>query len=155
MIEFADFSQPQSNRVVLEEQLRATIHELGEQCAKRQAVVRWLGDRSDRQILADENQLSYVFRNVMLAILSQIKIGSEVNLDVQQEGSVVISYSREGARMASITQYLAAPSDATEEITLPLRILLAKELVQRNGGGLAIGRADGEREILRMEFPVA
>ena len=155
MIEFADFSKPQSNRVVLEEQLRATLDELGEQCAKRQAVVRWLGDRSERQILADENQLSYVFRNVMLTILSQVKMGSEVNLDVQREGSVVISYSREGARMASITQYLAASSDAAEEITLPLRILLAKELVERNGGGLAIGRADGEREIVRMEFPVA
>ncbi len=155
MIEFADFSQPQSNRVVLEEQLRATLDELGEQCAKRQAVVRWLSDRSERQILADENQLSYVLRNVMLEILSQVKMGSEVNLDVQREGSVVISYSREGARMASITQYLAASSDAAEEITLPLRILLAKELVERNGGGLAIGRADGEREIVRMEFPVA
>jgi DNA-binding NtrC family response regulator len=155
MIEFADFSQPQPNRVLLEEQLRATVNELGEQCAKRQTVVRWSGNRSDRQILADENQLSYVLRNVMLAILSQVKMGTEVDFDTEPDGSVVISYFREGARMASITQYLSPPSHGTEEITLPLRILLSKELVERNGGGLAIGRAEGEREIVRMEFPVA
>src|SRR4051812_33738563 len=145
MIEFADFSQPQPNRVLLEEQLRATVNELGEQCAKRQTVVRWSGNRSDRQILADENQLSYVLRNVMLAILSQVKMGTEVDFDTEPDGSVVISYFREGARMASITQYLSPPSHGTEEITLPLRILLSKELVERNGGGLAIGRAEGER----------
>jgi len=39
--------------------------------------------------------------------------------------------------------------------TLPLRILLAKQLVERNGGRMVMDQSDSERDILRMEFPVA
>ncbi|MPZ77525.1 MAG: hypothetical protein GEU77_13490 [Deltaproteobacteria bacterium] len=155
MIEFADFSQPNVNRVSLEERLRSSVDEVGSECAKRQAFVRWQGNEFGQPILADEGQLAYILKNVLLAILSQVKMGSEVNIDVAGQGTAVISYSREGARMASITQYLGSPSEGTGESILPLRLMLAKQLVERNGGGMAIDSSDSEKEILRMEFPIA
>jgi DNA-binding NtrC family response regulator len=155
MIEFADFSQPRLDRVSLEERLRSTIDQLREDCGKRQAAVRIQSSRTGAAILADENQLDYILRNVLSAVVSQAKVGSEIGVDIQQTGTVVISYLREGPRMASITQYLGSLSEAAGESILPLRILLAKQLLERIGGEIAVDSTDAEKEIVTMEFPVA
>jgi hypothetical protein len=82
-------------------------------------------------------------------------MGSEIGVDIQQTGTVVITYFREGPRMASITQYLGSLNDAAGESILPLRILLAKQLVERMGGQIAVDSTDAEKEIVTMEFPIA
>jgi DNA-binding NtrC family response regulator len=155
MIEFADFTQPRINRVSLEERLRSTVDEVGGDCGKRQATVRWQTNGFSPRIVADEDQLDYILKNVLLAIVSQAKVGSEIAISIRQNGKVDISYLREGPRMASITHYLGSVSEAGEESILPLRILLAKQLVERNRGKIAVDSSDAEREILTMEFPIA
>jgi hypothetical protein len=90
-----------------------------------------------------------------LAVVLQAKIASEINISIRQDGKVDISYLREGPRMASITQYLGSVSEAAGETILPLRILLAKQLVERNRGQIAVDSTDPEKEILTMEFPIA
>ncbi|MCE3242309.1 MAG: hypothetical protein K0Q83_2816, partial [Deltaproteobacteria bacterium] len=155
MIEFADFSQPRIDRVSLEERLRSTVDELREQCGKRQAAVRLQSNRVGPAIFADENQLDFILKNVLSTVVSQAKTGTEIGVEIQQTGTVVISYVREGPRMASITQYLGSLSEAAGESILPLRILLAKQLVERIGGEIAVDSTDAEKEIVTMEFPIA
>ena len=155
MIEFADFNQPRVNRVSLEERLRLAIDEVGSECGQRQASVVWQTNGFRPPILADEDQLDYVLKNVLLAIVWQAKIGTQINIDIRQDGKVDISYVREGPRMASITQYLGSLTEAAGESILPLRILLAKQLVERNRGTIAVDSTDPEKEILTMEFPIA
>ena len=155
MIEFADFSQPRLERVSLEERLRSTVDELREECGKRQAPVRLQTSRIGPAIFADENQLDYLLKNVFSTVVSQAKMGTEIAVEIQQTGTVVISYVREGPRMASITQYLGSLSEAAGDSILPLRILLAKQLVERMGGEIAVDSADAEKEIVTMEFPIA
>jgi sensor histidine kinase regulating citrate/malate metabolism len=87
--------------------------------------------------------------------VSQAKAGSEIGVEIQQKGTVVISYLREGPRMASITQYLGSLSEAAGESILPLRILLAKQLVERMGGEIAVDSSDAEKEVVTVEFPIA
>ena len=147
MIEFADFSQPRIDRVTLEERLRSTVDELREESGKRQAPVRVQTSRVGATIFADENQLDYILKNVFSTVVSQAKVGTEIGVEIQQTGKVVISYAREGPRMASITQYLGSLSEAAGESILPLRILLAKQLVERNGGEIAVDSTDAEKEI--------
>ena len=154
MIEFADFSAPRRGAIVLGEKLRTIVNEIGGECAKRQTRIQWTGNGSACEIRADDSQLAYILKNVLLAVLTQTKMGSEIDIDVEHDGSVVISYVREGARVASITHYLSGPSGHPNESLLPLRILLAKQLVERNGGRLAIDQSDSDRETLRMEFPL-
>jgi signal transduction histidine kinase len=155
MIEFADFTQPRVNRISLEERLRSTVDEVGGECGKRQAVVRWQTNGFSPRIVADEDQLDYILKNVLLAVVSQAKIGSEIGISIRQDGKVDIAYIREGPRMASITQYLGSLTEAAGESILPLRILLAKQLVERNRGKIAVDSNDPEREILTLEFPIA
>ena len=155
MIEFADFAQPRRGDVALNEKLRAALAEIHGECAKRQARVEWKENGAAHIIQADESHLAYILKNVLLAALSQTKMGSEIVLDVSRHGALVISYRREGARVVSIAHYLDEVSPRPDENILPLRILLAKNLLERNGGRFAIDSSEDDRETVRMEFPIA
>jgi signal transduction histidine kinase len=154
MIEFADFAAPRRTKVVLAEKLRSAVEEVGAEWAKRQTRVQWKGTASTCEISADESQLDYILKNVFFAVLAQAKMGSEVEVALEADGATTIAYVREGARVASITHYLGVHSEQMIETLLPLRILLAKQLLERNGGGLAIDQSDSDRETVRMEFPL-
>ena len=155
MIEFADFTQPRWSKVPLQEKLRSVLNEVTNECARRQAQIRWKGNGYSREIKADETQVKYVLKNVLLAVLSQAKMGSEIEINVEKQGCVTISYFREVARVASITHYFDKSSSSPSESVLPLRILLAKQLVERNGGNMTLDYSDTEKDILKMEFLIA
>jgi DNA-binding NtrC family response regulator len=154
MVEFADFAAPRGATVILGEKLRSVVEDVGGACAKRQTRVKWTGNGGTRAIRADDAQLTYILKNVLLAVLAQAKMGSEIEIELTGNGSVVVSYMREGARLASITHYLSETSGESHESLLPLRLLLAKQLVERNGGRLVMDQSDNERETVRMEFPI-
>ncbi|HEY7217613.1 MAG TPA: hypothetical protein VH985_04405, partial [Candidatus Binatia bacterium] len=75
-------------------------------------------------------------------------------IDGSRQGALAIRYLREGARVASITHYLRENAGPNETI-LPLRVLLAKHLLERNGGRFGIDPSNADTETVRMEFPVA
>jgi hypothetical protein len=82
-------------------------------------------------------------------------MGSEIEINVEKQGCVTISYLREVARVASITHYFDKSSSGPGESVLPLRLLLAKQLVERNGGDMVLDYSDNEKDILKMEFRIA
>ncbi len=154
LLEFADFAQPRRSDVVLSEKLRSVLSEIDGQCAKRQTRFEWKNNAAAHNVRADESQLVYILKHVLLAVLSQARMGSEIEIDASRQGALAISYLREGARVTSITHYLDASSQPNESI-LPLRVLLAKHLLERNGGQFGMDQSDGDTEIVRMEFPIA
>ena len=155
MIEFADFAQPRWNKLALQEKLRSALNEVTDECARRQAQIAWKGNGYSREIKADETQVKYVLKNVLLAVLSQARLASEIEINVEKQGCVAISYFREVGRVASITHYFDKSSSSQSETVLPLRILLAKQLVERNGGNMILDYTDSEKDLLKMEFLIA
>src|SRR5499433_123978 len=155
MIEFADFAQPRWRKVELQEKLRSALSEVTNECSRRQAQIRWKGNGYSREIKADESQVMYVLKAVLLAVLSQARMGSEIEINVEKQGCVAISYFREAGRVASITHYFDKSSSSRSETVLPLRILLAKQLVERNGGNIILDYSHTEKELLKMEFLIA
>ena len=155
MIEFADFAQPRWNKLALQEKLRSALNEVTDECARRRAQIAWKGNGYSREIKADETQVKYVLKNVLLAVLSQAKLASEIEINVEKQGCVAISYFREVGRVASITHYFDKSSSSPSETVLPLRILLAKQLVERNGGNIILDYTDSEKDLLKMEFLIA
>ena len=155
MIEFADFTNPRSIRVALAEKLRSVVREIHGECAKRQMRFEWKGNVAADEIQIDESQLAYILKNVLRVTLSEAKMGSEIEVDVSRPGTLAIRYLREGARVASISHYLDEQGSRSNDRILPLRVLLAKHLLERNGGQFAIEPFEGEKEIVRLEFPLA
>ncbi|HET9915490.1 MAG TPA: hypothetical protein VFQ89_00165, partial [Candidatus Binatia bacterium] len=106
------------------------------------------------QIRSDEKHLTYILKNVLLAVLAEAKMGSEIEIDMSQPGTLAITSLREGARMGSVSHYLSDSGLQPEEGLLPLRLLLAKHLLEKNGGRFIADRSDAEKDIVRMEFPI-
>jgi DNA-binding NtrC family response regulator len=154
MSEFAGFDQPRKISIALKEYLSATLAAIDGDCARRQLRVGWKGNGQGVKIMADAAQLQYALKNTMLAILSQARMGSEIELALGEHGSLTISYRREGERTQALTNYVddAMPDGAS---LLPLRIMLAREIVERSGGRFGMEQQpDGDREVVTMEFPV-
>jgi DNA-binding NtrC family response regulator len=154
MVEFADFSQPRKVTIPLDEQVRAMLAEIGEESAQRQVRLGWKGNDNGATIVADEAQFKYVLKNTLLAVLLQAKMGSEIEIGIAKPGCLMVSYQREVARVASITQVLGGSTVGADESVPPLRILLAKQVLERNGGRIRTDRAESDRDMLQMEFPI-
>jgi hypothetical protein len=86
--------------------------------------------------------------------LSDARMGSEIEIDISRRGALAITYQREAARVASISHYLSEQGPPESAGILPLRMLLAKHLLERNGGRFDINPPEGEKETLRLEFSV-
>lgn len=154
MIEFADFARPRLSKVALDEKVRTVLTEIRGESAKRQTRFAWKGSGGAGVIETDEAQLEYILKNILMATLSDVRMGSEIEIDLSAHGTLAITYQREGARVASISHYLAEQSSAENAGILPLRVLLAKHLLERNGGRFLIHSANGEKETLQLEFPL-
>jgi DNA-binding NtrC family response regulator len=155
MIEFADFARPRFSQVSLAEKVRGVLTKIHGECAKRQARFEWKGNGGAGEIRTDESQLEYILKNILLVTLSEARMGSSIEVDLSREGVLALSYMREEARVASISHYLDDQSHHVTESILPLRVLLAKHLLERNGGRFAVDSAEGEKETLRLEFSLA
>jgi DNA-binding NtrC family response regulator/uncharacterized protein YuzE len=154
MIEFADFARPRLNKVALAEKMRSVLTDIRAESAKRQTRFEWKGSGLVQEIEADESQLEYILKNILLVTLSDARMGSEIEIDLSRHGTLAITYLREGARVASISHYLSEQDSPENAGILPLRVLLAKHLLERNGGRFVINPPEGEKETLRLEFPV-
>lgn len=154
MIEFADFTQPRQSVIALDEKTRAVLGEISAHCSKRQTRFDWKKNGRVGQIRSDEKHLTYILKNVLLAVLAEAKMGSEIEIDTSQPGTLAITSRREEGRMGSVSHYLSDNGLQPEDGLLPLRLLLAKHLLEKNGGRFIADRSDAEKDIVRMEFPI-
>ncbi len=154
LVEFSGFEQPSMIRIPLKEQLHSTLEVIQEECAKRKVSVGWKGNGQGVTIMADAAQLRYALKNTLRSVVSQTKSGSEIELALGEGGSLTISYLRDGEGTHSLANYIEEAAVPDGDNILPLRIMLAREIVVRSGGRFDTDQRDGEREIVSMEFPV-
>jgi DNA-binding NtrC family response regulator len=154
LVEFGDFMQPQTRSLSLEDKLRGVFTEMSGDCAKRQVQVRWQHSGAKCEVRADDAQVKFVLRNIMVAVLAQIKPGTEIEVNVEKNGSLSLTYVRELGRMAAISQYFNNSAPKSGQGILPLRILLAKHLIERNHGRILIDDSEGDKAVVTIEFPI-
>jgi hypothetical protein len=155
MLDFSRFTDPAMERIFPYEQLRRVLEEILPECSKREATIRWGRKGETGEVFADEAQFRYAFKNVLWTVLGQLKPKGEIQIDVEGEGKVAVAYVREVERMSPFSRYLERSSSSTvEEEDLSLRMLLAKILLERNGGGIKVNHLDGGKVLIRAELRV-
>lgn len=155
MLDFSRFTHPAAEKISLYEHVRRALEEIVPECIKKGATIRWGRKDEAAEVFADELQFRYAFKNMLRAVLAQVRPAAEIQIDVGGDGRVEVSYVPEGGRMSPLNQYLdISPSEAQNE-AVPLRILLAKILLERNGGGIRVTHLDGGKIRLQAELPVA
>ncbi len=153
ILDFSRFTQPAAEKVLLYEELRQIVEEIVPECIKREATVRWLRRGESGEVFADGSHLRYAFKNVLRTILAELIPRGEIQIDMEGGGRVALTYVREGGRMSPITHYLDPSSSQNEEAALPLRLVLAKILLGRNGAEIKVNHLDGGKVLIRAEIP--
>ena len=88
-------------------------------------------------------------------------IGEELVLDATANGVVTIRFAAGGAAAERLRRLVAADDVAEEASTLgdptllPLAFRLARAVLERNGGGLAVVPGSGEAATLMVRLPTA
>ncbi len=155
LLDFSRFTDPAMERIFPHEELRRVLEEILPECSKREATIRWERKGETGEVFADGAQFRFAFKNVLCTVLGEVKPKGEIQIDVEGEGRVAVAYVREGERMSPFSRYLERSSSSTvEEETLPLRMLLAKILLERNGGGIKVNHLDGGKVLIRAELRV-
>lgn len=156
MVEFADFSTPRPSALTLADQARVLVANMSREFNKRQIEVDWAANPEQKNVHVDETHVRYILKNIFLAALNQTKAGTRMTIDLDRPGHLKIIYTGEATRVAAVPAHLGAALAADlNGGSLPLRILLAKQLAERNHGHLKIDRLEREQDAIELEFPVA
>jgi len=154
LLDFSRFSQPAKEKILIYEQLRRVEEELLPECIKRETALQW-GKRGEAAaVFVDKAQFIFAFKSILRAALAQVKPKSEIQMDVEGEGKVAISYLREGAGVGALHEYLGVATVANGDEALPLRMLLANILIERNGGSIKVDYHENGRARIWAELPV-
>lgn len=154
LLDFSRFTQPSCERVFLYEQLRRVLEDVLPECMQREATIRWGRKEESSEVFADKAQLHYALINVLRTVLAEVKPRGEIQIDVEGEGRFAIAYLREGGQTSTLAHYLELSAANMGGEDLPLRVLLAKILMERVGGGLAVNQLEGGKVLIRAELPV-
>lgn len=156
MVEFADFNTPRPSPLKLADQARALVRDINREFSKRQIEIDWQASPQQKNIYVDETHVRYILKNIFLAALTQTKAGTRMKIDLDRPGHLKITYTGEATRVPAVPAHLgpALASDLNGD-SLPLRILLARQLAERNHGHLKIDRLEPEQDAIELEFPVA
>jgi signal transduction histidine kinase len=153
LLDFSRLQPPQIQRVPIVEELRRAVEDILPDCGKR-SVKLCLGRSRETVVFVDATHLQYVVKNLLRGALSEARSSGEITMDAGENGEVVFSYANEGGQVASLRQYLDGQVSSGEEV-LPVRMLLSRILLQRNGGGLRIERREGGEVKVILQLPTA
>lgn len=153
LLDFSRFAHPVNERIVLYEQLERALNEVLAERTKAGITIRWGSKGETETFFADKEQVQYVLKNILRTILEEIQPQGAIGIDIHPRGEVILSYLREGGRLNPLTQYLGLNPATTEDPALPLRILLARSLLERSGGRLAVNFSEGGKVLIRIALP--
>jgi polar amino acid transport system substrate-binding protein len=157
LLDFARLRPPAAQPISLLEQLRQALEEVLPDSKKQWIKEELTSLGQDTEVFIDQEHLRYALKNVVRSALFEAKPKGEVDIHSEAKGVIVVSYSHEGGRVVSLAQYLdpnARPADSDHE-AMSLRVLLAKTLIEKNGGKIKMERDDVGNVRVCMELPIA
>jgi DNA-binding NtrC family response regulator len=136
LLEFLKFNRPLIQATRVYDPLRHAVEEIVPECISKETMIRWGRKGEEEEVFVDQEQFQYACRNILQTVVGEVKPRDEIQIDVEERGRISITYFREGAGMRLSSLYLGSSSSAAREEIMPLRILLAKNLVERIGGDI-------------------
>jgi polar amino acid transport system substrate-binding protein len=153
LISFSHFGRPEKEKVLVYEHLRRLEEELLPELIKRETALQW-GERSEKAAtFVDKTQFLFAFKNILAAVVGQVKAKSEIQVDIDERGGVGIRYMREAPGVGALAEYVGAGAPAQGEEALPLRMLLANILLERNGGGVTVKHSNDQKSLISAQLP--
>jgi len=104
---------------------------------------------------ADPAHLAYALRNLFAGVVREVPAREQLTLDATANGVLTLRFAA-GAEAADRLRRLAAPGEAAnlgDPTLLPLAFRLARAVLERNGGTLAVVPEAGDATSVVIRLP--
>lgn len=138
VMDYARLGPPTREPVAVGPLLDRLLSEAAPELAERAIRVRRSG--ADVTCIADPVQLEYGLRNLLAGVVREVPPRDEFLIDMEQNGVVAVRFAAGRAAAARLRAMLAndGPPDLGDPSLLPLSFTLARAVIERNGGTLAV-----------------
>ncbi len=154
VLEFARLGTATRGPVEVAPLLDRLLREAAPDLAERAVRVRRTGD-DDVTCVGDPIQLEYGFRNLLAGVVREVPPREEFVVDTRQNGVVAVQFVAGDVAASRLRTMVAdGPRDLGDPTMLPLSFTLARAVLERNGGTLAVEEEAGGPTTLVVKLPV-
>ena len=156
VLAFARLGAPRRETVEVGPIVARVLADLEPELAGRSVRVRQAAAPTGRCDV-DPEQLAYALRNLFAGVAREVPAREQFALDATANGVVTLRFAA-GAEATGRLRRLAAPGDApslADPTLLPLAFRLARAVLERNGGTLAVVPEAGEATSVVVRLPAA
>jgi len=156
VLEFARLGAPRNEPVEVGPVLDRLLAEVTPELAARAVRVRRSGVPSIA-CAGDPAQLEYALRNLLAGVVREVPARDEFVIDTAQNGVVNVRFAAGDAAAARLRRLVApdAAVDLGDPTMLPLAFTLARAVLERNGGSLAVHEEPQGPTTLVVRLPTA
>jgi signal transduction histidine kinase len=154
VLAFARLGAPHRREVPVAPLLDRLLDEAAPELAERSIRVRRTG-AAEARCIADPAQIEYGLRNLLAGVVREVPPREEFVVDTGQNGVVAVRFAPGDVPAARLRAMVAPPGDAAlgDPTVLPLAFTLARAVIERNGGSLAVQEDDGGPTTLVVRLP--
>ena len=152
LLQFTRFHTPSPDAVGLKNLLTPSLTALAPQLSERHITLDYRpADGGD--VFVDAEQLGYALDNLLHAVVREVGNGDTLRIRAPQAGATLtVEYPGRGHSLVSRLADLLDPASNADGGALPLGIVLAKSLIERNGGRLDVD-VTADRTALMIWLP--
>jgi signal transduction histidine kinase len=154
VIAYARLGEPAREAVPVALLLDRLLGEVEPELAARSIRVRRTGS-DDVTCVGDPAQLEYGFRNLLAGVVREVPPRDEFAIDTAQNGVVAVQFAAREAAVARLRAMVATDGapDLGDPTLLPLPFTLARAVIERNGGSLAVHEDERGPTTLVVRLP--
>jgi signal transduction histidine kinase len=156
VLAFARLGPPRREAIQVGPIMERALADLEPELAGRSVRVRQAA-APDARCAADPAHLAYALRNLFAGVVREVPAREQLLLDATANGVVTLRFAA-GAEAAARLRRLAAPGESgslADPTLLPLAFRLARAVLERNGGTLAVVAEAGEATSVVIRLPTA
>jgi hypothetical protein len=120
------------------------LADLGDEIATRGLVVRREGWERAPALVADEGHLTYALHNLLESLVHEVPAQHELVVRVGDNGTIGLRFAGAGGVAAKLQGFLRSECGRLPPAALPLRFTLARAVIARSGGRVAVEAGEGD-----------
>jgi DNA-binding NtrC family response regulator len=155
VLDFARLGAPRPTPVALTTLLDQTLETIDDTLSARGARVRREGWEQKPRVVADELHLSYALRNVLGSIAPELPRDRELAVHVADDGTIDLTFAGVTGVTAKLQSFLSNGIPVPDPTALPLRFMLARAVIARNGGDLEVHAVGPDETVVSVALPPA
>ena len=138
LLQFTRFHAPSPDTVGLKNLLTPSLTALAPQLSERHVTLDY-HPASSHDVFVDAEQVAYALDNLLHVVVREVGAGDTLCIRAAQpDGALTVEYPGRGQSLISRLAELMDAATSDDGAALPLGVVLAKSLIERNGGRLDV-----------------